>query len=51
MYQKEKTDENINMKQKAKSVILKVILKWLNLKSIKEEEKVNVNLKRDSNLY
>ncbi len=51
MYYKEKEDENVNMRQKAKSIIPKAILKWPNLETIKEDEEADVNLKRDSSLY
>ncbi len=40
------------MRQEAKPIILKTILKWLNLETIEEDqEEVKVNLKKDSNLY
>ena len=52
MYQEEETDENMNLRQKANLVISKVILKWLNLKTIKKDlKKVEVNLRRKSNYY
>ena len=44
--------ENVNMKQEAKLITLKVILKRPNLKTIKEDQKeADVNLRRGSNLY
>ncbi len=53
IYHKKETDENVNMKQKAKLIILKVILKWLNLKIIKEvkNKEADINLKRGLNPY
>ena len=38
------------MKQKAKPITLKVILKWPNLETIEEKE-ANINLRRDLNPY
>ena len=49
MYQEE-TDENINMRQEAKPIILKAILKQPNLETIEEKE-ADVNLRRGLNLY
>ncbi len=37
MYYEKKTDKNVNMRQKAKLVILKTILKRLNLKMIEKD--------------
>ena len=53
MYQEEKTNENVNMRQEAKPIILKVILKWPNLKIINEakDEEADVNIRKGSNLY
>ncbi len=53
MYHEKKTDENINIKQDAKPITLKAILKRPNLETINEDEneKANVNLRRGSNLY
>ncbi len=52
IYQEKEIDENVNIRQKAKSIISKAILKWSNLKIIEEnQEEVDVNLKRNSNLY
>ncbi len=53
MYHEEETDENVNMRQKAKPIMPKAILKWLNLETINEDEneKADVNLKRGSNSY
>ena len=53
MYYKEETDENVNMRQEAKPITSKAILKRPNLKTIKEvdDEEADVNLRRGSNLY
>ena len=53
MYQKEETDKNINMRQEAKSITPKVILKRPNLEIIEKdsEEEADVNLRRGSNPY
>jgi len=52
MYHKEETDENINLRQEAKPIIPKAILKWSNLETIEEDQKeADVNLRRDSNPY
>jgi len=52
IYQEEKAEENVNMRQKAKPITSKVILKRPNLKTIKENsEEADINLKRGSNLY
>ncbi len=53
MYHEEETDENVNLRQEAKPIIPKTILKRLNLKTIKEneDEEADVNLKKGSNLY
>ncbi len=53
MYQEEETDENVNMKQEAKPITPKVILKRSNLKTIEEdsEGKADVNLRRSSSPY
>jgi len=52
MYQKEEIDENINMRQKAKLIISKTILKRPNLEIIEEDqEEADVNLRRGSNPY
>jgi len=52
IYHEKKNDKNVNMRQKAKPIILKAILKQSNLKTIKEDqEKANVNLRRGSNSY
>ncbi len=48
-----KTDKNVNIRQKAKSITSKAILKWPNLETINEteEEKADINLRRGSNPY
>jgi len=52
IYYEEEVEENINMRQKAKLIISKIILKWPNLESIEEDsEEADVNLRRDSNSY
>ncbi len=52
MYQEEETDENINMKQEAKPITPKAILKRPNLKTIeKDQEEADVNLRKGSNPY
>jgi len=53
MYQEEKTNENVNMKQEAKPITPKTILKQPNLETINEieNEKVDINLRRSSNSY
>ena len=53
MYHEEEMDENVNIKQEAKPIISKAILKRLNLETIKEneDEEADVNLRRGSNLY
>ncbi len=52
MYQEKEIDENVNMRQKVKLIILKAILKWLNLETIEENQKEqDVNFKRGSNPY
>ncbi len=52
MYQKKEMDENVNMRQKAKSIIPKVILKQPNLEIIEEDqEEADIDLRRDLNPY
>ncbi len=52
MYQEEKAEENINIRQEAKPIMPKAILKRPNLKTIEEDpEEADVNLRRGSNLY
>ncbi len=52
IYQEEKIKENVNMRQKAKPIMPKVILKRPNLKTIEEDqEEADVNLRRGSNPY
>ena len=53
MYHKKESDENVNMKQEAKPITSKTILKRPNLETIKEDEneEADVNLRRGSNPY
>src|SRR6266540_1725362 len=52
MYQEEEAEENVNMRQEAKPIMPKVILKRPNLETIEEDQKeANVNLRRGSNPY
>ena len=52
MYQEKKIEENVNMRQEAKPITFKTILKRLNLETIEEnQEEVDVNLRRGSNPY
>ena len=52
MYHEEETNENVNMRQKAKPIIPKAILKQPSLETIEEDlEEAEVNLRRGSNLY
>ncbi len=52
MYQEEEIDENVNMRQEAKPIMPKAILKRSNLETIEEDqEEADVNLRRGSNLY
>ncbi len=52
MYHEEESDENVNMRQEAKLIIPKAILKRSNLKTIEEDqEEAEVNLRRGSNPY
>ncbi len=53
IYHEKEANENINMRQEAKPIISKAILKRPNLETINETEgeKANVNLKRSSNSY
>ena len=52
MYQEETAEENVNMRQEAKPIMPKVILKRPNLETIEEDQKeANVNLRRGSNPY
>ena len=52
MYHEEESDENVNMRQEAKPIIPKIILKRPNLEIIEEDqEEAEVNLKRGSNSY
>ncbi|SRR6266542_6802474 len=49
---REKEGENVNMRQEAKPIMPKAILKRPNLRTIEEEEEeTDVNLKRGSNPY
>ncbi len=48
----EENEENINIRQEAKPIIPKAILKRSNLETIEEDqEEADVNLKRGSNPY
>jgi len=50
MYYKE--EKNVNIRQEAKPIIPKVILKKPNLETIEEDpEEVDINFRRDSNPY
>jgi len=52
MYQEKEAEENVNMRQEAKPITPKAILKRPNLKIIEEDqEEADVNLRRGSNLY
>ncbi len=52
IYHKEESDKNVNMRQEAKPITPKAILKKLNLEIIKEDqEEADVNLRRGLNLY
>ena len=52
MYHKEKSDKNVNIRQEAKPITSKVILKRPNLETIEEDqEEAEMNLRRDSNPY
>ncbi len=52
MYQEEETEENVNMRQEAKPITSKAILKRPNLETIeKDQEEADVNLRRSSNPY
>ncbi len=52
MYHEEKSDKNVNIRQEAKPITSKAILKRLNLEIIEEDqEKAEVNLRRGSNSY
>ncbi len=53
MYHEEETDKNVNMRQEAKLITSKAILKRPNFGTINEteEEEADVNLKRGLNLY
>ncbi len=52
MYQEEEAEENVNMRQEAKPITPKAILKRPNLKTIEEDqEEAEVNLRRGSNPY
>ena len=53
IYYEEENDENVNIKQEAKLIMPKAILKRSNLETIEEdlEEEADVNLRRGSNPY
>ena len=50
-YQEEEAEENVNMRQEAKPVMPKAILKRSNLETIEEDQEAEVNLRRGSNPY
>ncbi len=53
IYHEEESDENVNIRQKAKPITSKAILKWSKLEIIEEdsEGEADVNLRRSSNPY
>ncbi len=52
MYQEERMNENVNMRQEVKPIVPKIILKRPNLETIEEDqEEANVNLRKGSNPY
>ncbi len=52
MYQEKEARENVNMRQEAKPIMSKAILKRPNLETIEEDQKkADVNLRRGLNLY
>ena len=53
MYHEKKSDENVNIRQEAKPIMSKAILKRSNFKTIEKglEKKADVNLRRGSNSY
>src|SRR6266542_4007519 len=52
MYQEEEAEKNVNMRQEAKLIMSKAILKRPNLETIEEDQKeADVNLRRGSNPY
>ena len=53
MYQEKRTDENVNMRQEEKFIILKAILKRPKLETIREVEdkEADINLRRGSDSY
>ena len=52
MYQEEEAKENVNMRQKAKPITSKVILKRPTLETIERDQKeAEINLRRGSNPY
>ncbi len=52
IYYEEEAGENVNMRQEAKPVMPKAILKRPNCETIEEDpEEAEVNLRRGSNLY
>ncbi len=53
MYQEEEAKENVNMRQEAKPITPKAILKRPNLETIEEdlEGEADVNLRKGSNPY
>ncbi len=53
MYHKEENDKNVNMRQEAKFLTSKAILKRPNLKTMEEnsEKEADINLRKGSNPY
>ena len=52
IYQEKEAEENVNMRQEAKPIMPKAILKRPNLEIIEEDqEEADVNFRRSSNLY
>ena len=52
MYQEEEAEENVNMRQEAKPITPKAILKKPNLETIEEDqEEADINFRRGSNPY
>src|SRR6266542_4298926 len=52
MYQEEEAEENVNIRQEAKPITPRAILKRPNLETIEEDlEEAEVNLRRGSNPY
>src|SRR6266545_191496 len=51
MYQEKEVEENVNMRQEAKPIMSKAILKRPTLETIEEDQEAEVNLRRGSNPY